>query len=50
MNPREHVSEAIRAAAANGEPALVAYITAGFPSRERFREQLRTLAAAADVI
>ena len=50
MSPREHVSAAIRAAAANGEPALVAYITAGFPSRERFREHLRTLAAGADVI
>ena len=50
MSPREHVSAAIRAAAANGEPALVAYITAGFPSRERFSEHLRTLAAAADVI
>ena len=50
MSPREHVSAAIRTAAARGEPALVAYITAGFPSRERFREHLRTLAAAADVI
>jgi len=50
VNPREHVSAAIRAAAAHGEPALVAYITAGFPSRERFREHLRTLAAGADVI
>ena len=50
MSPREHVSAAIRVAAAKGEPALVAYITAGFPSRERFREHLRTLAAAADVI
>jgi tryptophan synthase alpha chain len=50
VSPREHVSEAIRAAAARGEPALVAYITAGFPSRERFREHLRTLALAADVI
>jgi tryptophan synthase alpha chain len=50
VSPREHVSAAIRVAAAKGEPALVAYITAGFPSRERFREHLRTLAAAADVI
>ena len=50
MSPREHVSAAIRVAAAKGEPALVAYITAGFPSRERFREHLRTVAAAADVI
>jgi len=50
VSPREHVSAAIRVAAAKGEPALVAYITAGFPSRERFREHLRTVAAAADVI
>jgi len=50
VSPREHVSGAIRTAAARGEPALVAYITAGFPSRERFREHLRTVAAAADVI
>jgi tryptophan synthase alpha chain len=28
----------------------VAYITAGFPSRERFREHLRAIAATADVI
>ena len=50
MSPREHVSAAIRTAAARGEPALVAYITAGFPSRERFREHLRAVADAADVI
>ena len=50
MSPREHVSAAIRTAAARGEPALVAYITAGFPSRERFRQHLRAVADAADVI
>ena len=50
MSPRERISSAIRAAAARGEPALVAYLTAGFPARERFREQLRSLAAVADVI
>ncbi len=50
MSPRERVSAAIRAAAARGAPALVAYLTAGFPQRERFREQLRALAAAADVV
>src|SRR5262249_13793793 len=37
-------------AAARGEPALVAYLTAGFPSRERFREHVRLLAGAADVL
>ena len=50
MSPREQVSAAIRTAAARGAPALVAYLTAGFPRRERFREHLRTLADAADVI
>jgi tryptophan synthase alpha chain len=50
VSPREHVSEAIRTAAGRGEPALVAYITAGFPSRERFRQHLRALTTAADVI
>jgi tryptophan synthase alpha chain len=50
MSPREQVSAAIRTAAARGAPALVAYLTAGFPSRERFREHVRSLADAADVI
>ncbi|MGB6604612.1 MAG: tryptophan synthase subunit alpha [Steroidobacteraceae bacterium] len=50
MSPRERVSAAIRAAAARGEPALIAYLTAGFPQRERFAEQVRALAAAADVV
>ena len=50
MSPREQVSEAIRVAAARGQPALVAYLTAGFPSRERFRDNLRRLADSADVI
>jgi tryptophan synthase alpha chain len=50
VSPREHVTGAIRSAVARGEPALVAYITAGFPSRERFRDHLRTLADSADVI
>jgi tryptophan synthase alpha chain len=50
MSPREHVSGTIRTAAARGEPALVAYLTAGFPAREHFREHLRALALASDVI
>jgi tryptophan synthase alpha chain len=50
MNPRHRISTAIRNAAARGEPALVAYLTAGFPRRESFRELVRALAAAADVI
>jgi tryptophan synthase alpha chain len=50
MSPRDRISQAIRAAAAGGEPALVAYLTAGYPSREKFREHVRAIAAAADVV
>jgi tryptophan synthase alpha chain len=50
VNPRHRITTAIRAAAARGEPALVAYLTAGFPRRENFREHVRALAAAADVL
>ena len=50
MSPREQLSRTIRNAAARGQPALVAYLTAGFPSRERFRDHLRALASAADVV
>ena len=49
MSPREQVSAAIRTAV-RGAPALVAYLTAGFPRRERFREHVTALADAADVI
>ena len=50
MSPREGISAAIRTAASQGEPALVAYLTAGYPSREQFREHVRALAAGADVV
>jgi tryptophan synthase alpha chain len=50
MSARDSISDAIRAASAQGEPALVAFITAGYPSREKFREHLRAVAAGADVV
>jgi tryptophan synthase alpha chain len=50
MTGHESIGAAIRAAAARGEPALVAYLTAGFPKRERFRADLAAVAAAADVV
>jgi tryptophan synthase alpha chain len=60
MSPRERISTAIRnaagrdaaprGAAPRGAPALVAYLTAGFPRREDFRAHLRQLASAADVV
>jgi tryptophan synthase alpha chain len=50
MKPRDTISEALRAAARTGEPALVAFLTAGYPSKSQFREHLRSIAAGADVI
>ena len=50
MSPGERISQAIRAAAARGATALVAYLTAGFPQRATFRAHVRALSAAADVI
>ncbi|HEY5807646.1 MAG TPA: tryptophan synthase subunit alpha, partial [Povalibacter sp.] len=48
--PGHSIDAAIRHAKAQGSPAIVAYITAGFPKRETFLQQLATVAAAADVI
>ena len=50
MSPSARISHSIRAAAARGEPALVAYLTAGFPARAKFRDHVRALAAAAEVV
>lgn len=50
MLARDLVSDAIRSAKAAGRPAIVAYITAGFPKRENFLELLSAVAAAADVV
>ena len=44
------ITEAIQSAKAKGRPALVAYITAGFPKRETFLQQLAAVADAADVV
>jgi tryptophan synthase alpha chain len=50
MKPRDTISEALRAASRGGEPALVAFLTAGFPSKSQFREHLQAIAAGADVV
>jgi len=50
MRAHERITGAIRAAAAGGEPALVAYLTAGFPQRGEFARHLEAVAAAADVV
>ena len=48
--PGEQISTAIRRAHARGNPALVAYLTAGYPSKALFTEHLRAIAQGADVI
>jgi tryptophan synthase alpha chain len=50
VRPGERISSAIGAAAAQGSPALVGFLTAGFPSRERFRRDLAQVAAGCDVV
>lgn len=44
------IAAAIRAATQRSEPAIVGFLTAGFPSREKFRTQLAAVASAADVV
>jgi tryptophan synthase alpha chain len=44
------ISEAIRNAKASGRPALVGYVTAGFPQRETFLQLLAAVADASDVV
>ena len=50
VKPSEKLSTAIRDAAVRGEPAIVAFMTAGFPSAPKFREHLLAVAAGADVV
>jgi tryptophan synthase alpha chain len=50
MRPHERIGAALRAGARSGEPALVAFLTAGFPQRAQFKEQLAAVAEAADVV
>src|SRR5712671_322245 len=50
MKPRDRISEALRAAGRSGEPALVGFLTAGYPSKSQFRDHLRAVAAGADAV
>jgi tryptophan synthase alpha chain len=50
MSAGDTISAAIRSAKSKGSPAIVAYITAGFPKRESFRDLLAQVASAADVV
>ena len=48
MTPSEKISAAIRQAP--GGTAIVAFVTAGFPSRESFRQHLTEVGNEADVV
>lgn len=50
MSASERISAAINAAAATGRPALVGYLTAGFPSRREFKQNLAAVAGGCDVV
>jgi tryptophan synthase alpha chain len=48
--PRDTISAAIQAAVAKGRPALVGFLTAGFPTRVSFKENLAAVAEICDVV
>jgi len=48
--PRDTISAAIRAAAAAGRPAVVGFMTGGFPDRDGFRRNLAAIGGEADVV
>jgi tryptophan synthase alpha chain len=50
MAAHDSIALAIKAAHEKGHPALVAYMTAGFPTREGFRDLLISVADAADLV
>jgi len=50
MIPRDRISAAIRSASKGGDPALVAFLTAGHPTMAAFKDVLRAVAAGADVV
>ncbi|MEO7206506.1 MAG: tryptophan synthase subunit alpha [Steroidobacteraceae bacterium] len=50
MLASERIGTAIQAAVAKGRPALVGYLTAGFPSRRQFKQNLAAVAGACDVV
>jgi tryptophan synthase alpha chain len=50
MALRDQISTAIEAARAGGRPALVGFLTAGFPSRAGFKDNLAAVASVCDVV
>ncbi len=50
MLPRDTIAAAIRSAVARGRPALVGYLTAGFPTLSEFGVNLAAVAGSCDVV
>jgi tryptophan synthase alpha chain len=50
MQPHERMARALARDTAKGQPAVVAYITAGFPEPRDFLRVLRAVASAADAV
>lgn len=50
MIPRDSIRTAINAAVVQGRPALVGFLTAGFPARDKFKDNLASVAAVCDVV
>ena len=48
--PHESIAAAIRRTSAAGRPAIVAYLTGGFPDRASFARNLEAIASEADVV
>jgi tryptophan synthase alpha chain len=48
--PGQRITDSIRTHARRGTPALIPFLTAGFPTREQFRPLLRALASSAAAI
>ncbi|HZF17054.1 MAG TPA: tryptophan synthase subunit alpha [Steroidobacteraceae bacterium] len=50
MAARDSISAAVKGAGASGRPAIVGFLTAGFPDKAEFRDHLRAVAAGVDVV
>ncbi|HUG04076.1 MAG TPA: tryptophan synthase subunit alpha, partial [Steroidobacteraceae bacterium] len=50
MPHHDPIAEALRRAASHGAPALVGFLTAGFPDRASFTRHLAAIATVADVV
>ncbi len=50
MSGAREIQRQIRKASAKGQPALVAFLTAGYPDTEGFAERLRAVASEADIV